>query len=383
MQLCFSAHGEESEYQSMVNEAAKGTISVFKSESSKKIRSILFGTEDNHNYCHCSTCTKLTASYGSITGTVVKFVNDVRNKVFDGLPTIGRDSVDIGLFAYLAYKAAPLKNGSPTITLADNVYVLATPIEANYTLPLTNEKNASSKAVIDDWCKIGTVSAWLYDTNFSYYLYPFNSFKANSENLSYLESKGVGMVYLQGQHNAPQPRTGFNALKKYLASRLMMNTSLSCESLVNDFFINYYGEGGSIMRSFFDSMVTRLEVIEINSKYQSSLYNNGQPSIYQTINKRTFWNYDELMGWVNKCDEAYKLATTEKAKRHIQIESIFPRFSLAELFTKSTDWGTVFNGAGKLKEFRQQLKTLMDTLGFKITSESGIQTSTYFSDWGI
>lgn len=382
-QLCFSAHGDESEYQSMVSETAKGILSVFKNANNKKLRSILFGTEDNHNYCHCSTCTNLTASYGSITGTVVKFVNDVRNKVFEGLSSIGRDSVDIGLFAYLAYKAAPLKNGSPTITLADNVYVLAAPIEANYTLPLTNGKNTSSKAVIDDWCKIGTVSAWLYDTNFSHYLYPFNSFRANAENLSYLESKGVGMVYLQGQHNAPQPRTGFNALKKYLASRLMMNTSLSYESLVSDFFSSYYGEGGEIMRSFFNAMVTRLESIESNSRYQSTLYNNSQSSIYQTINKRTFWDYDELMGWVNKCNEAYKLAATEKAKKHIQIESVFPRFALAELFTRNTDWGSVLNGAVKLKEFRQELKTLMDTLGFKITCENGTQTSTYFSDWGV
>lgn len=382
-QLCFTAHGDESEYQTMVTEAAKGIVSAFKSDSNKKTRSLMFGTEDNYNYCHCTTCTEKTKTYGSITGTVVKFVNDVRDKVYENVSETGRDSIDLGLFAYLAYKAAPLINGSPTIQLKNNVYVLAAPIEANYTLPLTDAKNASSKAVIDDWSKVGTVSAWLYDTNFSYYLYPFNSFKSNAENLSYLKSKGVGMVYLQGQHNAVQPRTGFIALKKYLASRLMMDTSLSYETLLDEFFDSYYGEGGTLMRSFFDAMVARLETIESTSKFQSSLYDQKQVSIYQSINNRNFWSYDELKGWVDACDKAYSLASTEKAKKHIQIESVFPRFALAELFTKKTDWGSVLNGAEKLQAFRQELKTLMDSLGFKITRESGVETSYYFKEWGI
>ena len=382
-QLCFTAHGDEAEYQSMVSEAAKGVVSLFKNDPNKTTRSLMFGTEDNYNYCHCASCTEKTKSYGSITGTVARFVNDLRDKVHENIAETGRDSIDIGLFAYLGYKAAPLVNGNPTIQLKKNVYVLAAPIEANYTLPLTDPKNASSKAVIDDWSKVGTVSAWLYDTNFMYYLYPFNSFKSNATNLSYLQSKGVGMVYLQGQHNAAQPRTGFGALKKFLASRLMMDTSLSYDALLDEFFGNYYGEGGSIMRSFFDEMVSRLETIESSSKFQSSLYDQNQVSIYQSINKRDFWTYKELKDWVNKCDEAYALATTEKAKKHIQIESIFPRFALAEMFTRNTDWGSLINGASKLKEFRKELKTLMDSLGFKITRESSVETSYYFKEWGI
>ena len=385
-QICFTAHGDENEYQAMVSEAAKKVISLFKNETNKNVRSLLFGTEDNLNYCHCPACAEKTKTYGSITGTVIKFVNDVRDKVYENIAETGRDSVDIGFFAYLGYKAAPLVNGTPTIQLKDNVYVLAAPIEANYTLPLTDSKNASSKAVIDDWSKVGTVSAWLYDTNFMYYLYPFNSFKANAENLSYLKSKGVGMVYLQGQHNAVQPRTGFGALKKYLASRLMVDTSLSYEGLLDEFFGSYYGEGGNLMRSFFDAMVARLETIENNSKFQSSLYDKQQSSIYQSINNRNFWTYNELKGWVDTCDKAYALATSEKAKKHIQIESVFPRFALAELFTDNTDWSeSIFGigGAAKLKEFREELKTLMDSLGFKITRESGVKTSYYFKEWGI
>lgn len=381
-QLCFTAHGDEAEYQNMVSEAAKGVVSLFKNDPNKTTRSLMFGTEDNYNYCHCASCIEKTKTYGSITGTVAKFVNDLRDKVYESIAETGRDSIDIGLFAYLGYKDAPLVNGNPTIQLKKNVYVLAAPIEANYTLPLTDAKNASSKAVIDDWSKVGTVSAWLYDTNFMYYLYPFNSFKANAENLAYLKAKGVGMVYLQGQHNATQPRTGFGALKKFLASRLMMDASLRYESLLDEFFGSYYGEGGTVMRSFFDAMVSRLETIESTSKFQSSLYDQNQVSIYQSINKRDFWTYKELKDWVSKCDEAYSLATTEKAKKHIQIESVFPRFALAEMFTRSTDWA-VMGGSKKLKEFRQELKTLMDSLGFKITRESGVETSYYFKEWGI
>ena len=381
-QLCFSAHGDSNEYEAMVNEATNNVIKKFASSNNLNIKTLLLGTEDNNNYCHCSSCKKKASEYGSIAGTVINFVNDVANRVNNRISETKRSAIDIGLFAYLGYKDAPIKNGSPTIKTNDNVFTLVAPIQANYTYSLLDERNASSKNMFEDWAKVGKISAWLYETNFSNYLYPFNSFKANFENFKYLKKKNVFMAYAQGQHNAVQPRTGFTALKKYLNAKVMLDVNSDYNTLLNNFFSSYYGEAGDKMRTFFNEMVAQLETIESTSDYQNTLYNNNQFSIYENIATAKFWDFDLLKKWVSLCDEAANLVTSIEAKKHILCEKIFPSFALSSLYSGFAyiyKWGTT----SKRKEFQKEFKTLATELGFKTTSESGTKLETYYNDWGI
>ncbi len=384
-QLCYTARGDKAEYQAMLQQAASYLKALYANRANHKIQSFLFGTSDNANRCHCSSCEKAIADMGSITGTVVAFVNDLRDLVIPSLPEEEQKTASIGLFAYLAYEDAPLKNGAPSVTMKDNVYALLAPINANYTYPLTDSKNASSMKMFEDWSKAGKISAWLYDTNFMYYLFPFNSFESNYDNLAYLKGKGVSMVYLQGQHNANQPRTGFGTFKKFLAGKAMMDLSQSYSSLKSEFFSSYYGEGGSFMEQFFDSMTANLKRVESNSSYQKTLYPNGQASIYQEIQNSKFWSFDQLKVWRELCDKAMDSATTETAKRHILIESIFPRFATAVLYDWSK-WGNLFHKSEAeeaLLQFRLSLKEDCKTLGITMVRESGVTMDHYYSAWGI
>lgn len=390
-QLCYTAHGDSSEYATMVQTAASYIKNLFASSSNPNVRSFLFGTSDNYNVCQCAACNAAASSYGSVAGTVVKFVNDVRDEIYKDISSTNRDSIDLGLFSYLGYESAPILNGLATISMKDNVFVLVAPIAANYTYALTDSRNAAYATTIENWAKVGSVSAWLYDTNFRHYLFPFNSFKANAENIAYLSNLGVSMLYLQGQHNVISQRTGFNALKKYVHGKIMVDTNYRYEDLVNSFFASYYGEGGAKMRSFFDAMVTKLESIESNSSYTKKLYDddayNGN-SIYQSINHKEFWNMDELKSWIALCDEAYELASSASAKEHILVESIFPRFAIASEFTAREDWGgKIFSSAWKddLKAFRLDFKAKADSLGVTLTGENSTSNTLAqcYSDWGI
>ena len=381
-QLCFTAHGDSNEYEAMVNEATNNIIDAFANSTNLNVKTLLFGTEDNYNYCHCSSCNSKTSEYGSITGTVVKFVNDVSNRINSRISETKRDSISLGLFAYLAYKDAPVKNGIATIKNNDNVFTLVAPIQANYTYSLLNEKNESSKNMFEDWSKVGKISAWLYETNFSHYLYPFNSFKANFENFKYLKEKGVFMAYAQGQHNATQPRTGFTSLKKYLNAKVMLDINNDYDTLLNNFFSSYYGEGGTKMRTFYEEMVSQLEKIESTSSYQKTLYDKNQFSIYENIADTKFWDFNKLKEWVSLCDEAYDLATSEEARTHILCEKIFPSFALSSLYSSAlhiAKWGT----AAKRKEFQKEFKELANKLGFFMLNESGEKLETYYNNWGI
>ena len=382
-QLCYTAHGDSSEYESMLSQAVTYIKWIYDAKrDSVNQTSFLFGIADNGNVCHCQSCEQAASDYGSISGTVVKFVNDLSTRLLPSAPDI-----TIGMFAYEGYEAAPLKNGSPSITLKEGTYSLIAPIKANYTYALTDSRNAAHKQMFEDWSKIGQISAWLYDTNFLYYLFPFNSFKANYDNLVYLKEKEVEMVYLQGQYNAAQPRTGFGAFKKFLAGKAMMDVAESYSDLKKEFFGNYYGEGGEIMEGFFDEMVAQLETIESTSSYHDKLYSSGQANIYEDIQNADFWSWDQLKKWREDCDSAYALATSDVAKRHILIESIFPRFATAVLYDY-TKWDGILSQTKKsnLKAFREALKSDCISLGITIFRESGVTMDYYYygdGAWGL
>ncbi len=383
-QLCYTAHGNSDEYQAMVNQAATYVMWLYNTRTNKNVKTFLFGIADNGNICHCSACNAGVAKYGSIAGTVLNFVNDLRDLVIPQLDEAEQKEASIGFFAYGGYEEAPIINDAPTIQMKNNVFCLVAPINANFTYPLTDSCNASSKAMFDDWTRIGDVSAWLYDTNFMYYLFPLNCFEANHDNLVYLKSKGVKMVYLQGQHTATQPRTAFGAFKKFLAGRTMMDVNQSYASLKNEFFSSYYGEAGGLMEQFFDEMVSRCVSIETNSKFHDDLYNletSYGKTVFEQIANGNFWDFHETKSWADLCDTAYTMATSSSAKRHIKIESVFPRMALCELW-KAVKWG-LFDGSSKLKAFRQSFKADCEELGITTYRESGVQLSYFYEQWGI
>ncbi len=382
-QLCYTAHGDNNEYQKMANQAATYVKWLFQTRANANLKAFLFGTADNSNICHCSACNAATTTYGSIAGTVLKFVNDLRDLVITSLPVADQKEASIGFFAYDGYETAPMVNDSPTLHMKDNVFCLVAPINADYNYPLTDPRNAASKQMFEDWTRIGDVSAWLYDTNFLYYLYPLNSFEANHDNLVYLHSKGVKMVYLQGQHNADQPRTAFGAFKKFVAGRTMMDTSQSYASLKEEFFSSYYGEAGELMKQFFDEMVANCISLESNETCRAYFYREFSQSIYADVVNSEFWDYDKVKGWADLCETAYQKATSEAAKRHIKIESIFPRMALCQMWTYKK-WGLLKSiGEKNWKAYRQSFKNDCEVLGITTYRESGVTLDYFYEQWGI
>ena len=377
-QLCYTGHGDSDEYDAMLNQAAEYVKNLYASRTNLNEHSFLFGTMDNGNRCHCSACEAAISKYGSITGSVVNFINDLRDLVIPSLSESEQKEASLGFFAYQSYEAAPLVNGTATIQMKDNVFCLVAPISANYTYPLTDSINLSTRQAFENWAKVGNLSAWLYNTNFCYYLYPLNSFEASHDSLVYLNSIGVKMVYLQGQHTAANPRTGFNAFKKFLAGQTMMDVSQSYSSLKDEFFSSYYGEAGDIMEGFFDEMVSQLKAIEENSSYHDELYSGYNATVYEEIANAKFWGFDLLKGWVDDCDTAYAKASSTSAKKHIKTESIFPRMALCELYDAS-----YWSSEDELTSFRKSFKADCEELGISLYNEPGKTLASYYESWGI
>ena len=390
-QLCYTAHGNTFEYDLMVKEAAKNIQAVVSKESNINLKTIMLGIQDNGNICKCSTCNSKTKEYGSITGTVVKFVNDLRDELYKDISKCNRTSLDIGFFSYLGYEEAPIKNNQATITLKDNVFVLCAPIKANYNYSLRDDINKTTRDLLTAWDKVGRISLWLYDTNFLHYFYPFNSFTASADTISYLSTLNLYMVYFQGQHNVTGPRTAFNAFKKYFQGKLMVDASIEFSNLYETFFNNYYGEGGEKIKIFYNEMVSRLNNIQSKSSFSSLLYDENAllgVSVYQSINHKEFWILEELKHWISLSEEAYSLATSSITKEHILTESLFPRFVIATLFTDQNSWGGSANANWEkdLLDFRRSFKNDATKFNLTITGENTTYSkdlATYYSEWGI
>ncbi len=362
-----------------MTQTVNNLISLF-ANSSSQVDKVVFGIADNKNCCHCSACEAAKTNYGAISGTTLKFINDVSSAVYARLGETGKSYIEFIIFAYYAYKAAPVKNGSATITANEHVRVLFAPIEVDYNSLFTDSVNEEAYNNLVQWKKVSKLYAWLYETNFNNYLFPLNTFEATARNYKILHDNGVTLMYSEGQHNMYKARTGFNALKKYIDAKFMIDVNSSYDDCVYKFFNYYYGSGGSYMRSFFNEMVAHLEHIESTSPYKEILYDGGKTSIYQNISNWALWDKEELTRWVGYCDSALALEPDISSieYKHILTESIFPRFALITLF-KST------YTISELRLLRESFETDCKTLGITITKEGSwgdynLQTH-YYDIW--
>ena len=87
-QLCYSAHGNVSEYNAMVSQTASEIIGKVETTygyelSASNFPEIIFdlSIQDNWYECNCASCQAEKAKYGSFSGQQLHFVNDVANEV--------------------------------------------------------------------------------------------------------------------------------------------------------------------------------------------------------------------------------------------------------------------------------------------------------------
>ena len=362
-QLCFTAHGDTSEYNAMVNETATKIKNEYDRQfpTNRPTKILELTVADNDNRCNCSACKAMEAQYGSLAATLIKFVNDVNSKVHS---SSAYDNLEIGTSAYLQYE-------KPPVGITSDVAVRIAPIRANYFHSIDDrEYNEDAYQMFEGWSKVARLHSWLYETNFENYLLPFNSFESITKSIKYMSQKNVEYAYIEGQHNvADQRRTGFTDLKVYLDGKFMHNPDSDYNELLDRYFLNYFGEGHEKMRTFFDELVNRM-----------NQFDTSYTPISAGINTKRIWNKDELEKWVSLCKEAIDLVSNPIIKENILAESIFPQFALCSLFGSSYSSNVIY-------AMRQSFKNDADSLGINMTKDSSSIANTirekYYKPWGL
>lgn len=333
--LCYSA-GE-----SLENEVANHFIEVLQDtpyESGKNI--FLFGQSDSAEFCTCKKCSDAVKKYGSITATMIMFMNKVSDKVQAWIDENqqGR-KVYFAFYAYQWSQQPPVQYDKSTgtytysqdVVMRDNVGVKFAPVYRNYYLPI--ESLEEEKICIDSWAQITkNIHSYDYYQNYSYAMYLFNNFDSQVADYKYYKKLGVKYVFSQDFTWVDGWQT-FSAYKNYITSNLMWNSEVNTRELTVDFFNNYYGTGAPYVLKYFDEWKSQYAVIY--KKYDL------KGTIYETMNKPEYWPMSLLEKWINYMDEAFSAIERYKyvdkdlyntLYNHILMEKTTLQYRMIELY---------------------------------------------------
>ena len=385
-QLCYTAHGkyeEGGEYDKMVDAVAGIVIDL--ADANPDISNITFTQQDVQEQCGCRACSEVIDTYGSISAAIIKFCNRVNAEVqahlqkqADANGTAKRE-FNILFFAYQASEKPPVKteNGKyvpidNSVVCDDNVGVIIAPIDAYYNQTFYHEDNLSTAINIEGWGACSKkLYMWLYETNYSYYFYPFNSYDSTIDTYRFCFENGAIFMFNDGQYNQANV-THFSKFKEYVDAKSQFDVSYNYKELTDEFFENYFRAAETPMRLFFDEL-------QAHMRYLESAYSTVNGNIYCDVEEARYWPKRTLTHWLELCDEAYAAIEVYKdadpvlydtLKKHILIETLFPRFALIQLHGASyVD--------GELREMRRQFRADADSLGITQLDEWTTLDETY------
>lgn len=342
-QLCYTAHGNKNgELDKMIQHGVDFIMPNI--EANPTFDNITFTHQDRQSWCTCDACLAEKQKYGTDSAVCIKFVNKlaqaINKRLADNTPEGETPrTIKLFFFGYQPTAAPPVKyeNGKPVpydgeVKCDPNVGVIIAPIEAKYTHTFYEEENKYSYDNLTAWGSVAdTTACWLYGTDFSYYLYPYNCYDTIPDNLRLCKNINAQWIAVQGM---PTGASHFTTYKDYLTYKLYWNVNSDVNAIKTKFFKEYYREAEPYMSAFYTEMAAHCRFIENN-------FDELGGTIYEQIEESKYWPQGLLERWVGYCNEGLK--AIEKYKdvdnemyemlvKHVKVESMFPRYALIRLY---------------------------------------------------
>ena len=389
-QICYTAHGDKEEYDKMVDEVYKKMVTRLAKD--KTVRAFTFSIQDNPDSCTCDACKANVVKYGADSSSVVKFCNSLDDKIQNYLQEQAdktgqpKRELNILFFAYHKTEKPCVKKNSkgeyeptsPDIVCNPHVGPYIAPISACFTKSLYDEDNAIYADNIKGWGALSNkLYMWLYETNFSHYLYPLNTYSTMIESYRYCYENNGMYMFNEGQHNNGAV-TCFGHFKEYFNSVALFDVNTDYNSIVDDFFSSYFREASVPMLKYFKELQEQFAYVQ--SAYSTDI--NG--TIYNNIAQSRFWPKKLLDRWVGYINEGYEAILPYKTSNrilyealynNILLESIFPRFALLNHYSGKYS-------AETLQELRKTFRDDCYKVNVTMLNEGSLMDSV-FSAWGI
>lgn len=333
--LCYTAHGNAEEMAAMQEIVADVIIEHFKSDPTKVL--ITMTHEDTQTLCACPACTQMMNQYnGSQAASVVIFLNGVCEMVEDYFATedgkqYARDFYVL-FFAYHATNKPPVafdEQKQEYVPVDEKVicneHLIPYFAETNgdYTKDFydMDSANATYAENLKGWAALSKkIYFWMYSTNFSYFLTPYNTFDTTQATYKFAVENNVDFIYDQGQSNQTGSATGWSWLKIYLYSKLTWNVDQDINELIDRFMQGYFGPAAETMQEVFYDWKTY-------ANYQSDVLGYcGSRSIFYDALDSKLWNRQLLQTWTAKMsfalEEVEYLKNTDYTRYNLYVKNI-------------------------------------------------------------
>lgn len=307
-QLCWSVGAE------MERVAAEKLIRYI--ENYPQGEYIMLGQMDNTDYCSCDRCKKKMAELGiNPAGMQILFLNNVI-KIAEQWRAENRPEQDVKYvtFAYNGTLQPPVKkdgNGNlvainDQVKPHDKLYIYFTPIETDFAVDLSNQRNLSVMEALNGWNALasGRIMVYIYDINFHNYFINFNNFgTVEGMYRDYLDN-GVYYMYSQGPIDTCVPC--FQEMRVFVESQLMWDIGQGYDNLVNEFMQAYYRDAAPAVRKFYELIRNRY------ARYYAVDDTSLGGGIYDSIGDSDIWTENLVNALGDALNDA--LSAVEKYK---------------------------------------------------------------------
>ncbi len=356
-QLCWTA-GYDLELQ-----AATDLYINITGSSAEKIYFSL-GQADGSNFCTCPRCEQAKKDWGmNDAGLQINFANNVVDIIQEWVARDypeGKD-VRIVLFAYKATETPPMVsdgNGgwvpySDKVIPHEKLYFEMAPINSDYSVPLEDVANAEVYSNLTKWHALlkdnERMSIWTYETNYSYFLYPFNNFDTFQVQMKTYSQNGITNMFSQGPAYTNQP--GFQEMRLWVQSQIMWDVDRSYSDLAYEFIDAYYKDASAEIREYYDLIRALYE--------KATLKGNSFASIYADISTKDVWTEGVVDGFSKLFQRAYAKIEHYKTEDAQMWQKLYDRLKALEVtitYTKLNYYRSNYTQA--------ELNVLIDELNY-------------------
>ncbi len=217
------------------------------------------GMSDNDDFCNCERCNRDVEKY-SRSGIAIRFANAVADEVKKWqMENCPEREIYLTMFAYITIVDPPTKKVGnewvpldESVIVRDNIIMRYAPIKDYYMFSFLDEKeNPEAYNAINGWTKVAKrFAVWDYRVDFRSICAPFPQWFTAQDNIR--TYKKMGALDILHQACRTSANTPFNAMDNWARARMLWDTTLEYDDLVNEFIDVFYGVTASAIKEYKD-----------------------------------------------------------------------------------------------------------------------------------
>jgi hypothetical protein len=297
---------------------------------------------DCEGWCECDNCRRVEEEEGGAhSGPILRFVNAVAAQVAKKHP----DKL-IDTLAYWYSEAPPLK-----VRPRPNVRIRLCPIGTCEAHPYEKcQYDAYFLKHLQGWSKTtNQLYIWHYVTNFSHYLMPFPNFDELAADIPMYQKHGVAGLFLEGDN--AEGGGGENAeLRCYVMARLLWDTSVDVNGVIQEFMTAYYGKAARAMQAYFDLLRRQVRLAPQGKGHHLWIYTNpGAPYLSEDFPA-------EAMKLFREAEAAADDSTTQARVRKARLSIDYVSLMQAKAFRVHEGW----YGPNNLEQLKEDFRIFIN-----------------------